>query len=518
MTRPSHVILTWNSIPSSLVKTGRTILTSILGGISIAPEQRPSLWEAALVLLGAIAVAGFILLPTASLVLVIACLVLWFLGLVSEVFRGRIEGLLLCWAAVLPLGGYFLAFPREHAIVTLDRVVISLAFLGMYFIKPSALTAVPKELRHAGLASLVFFAVACTTLGNSPNALNAARILLDGFVLPVLLGWCVIARFDVRAHLPSIHTAVCISSIISATVAAAEIVTGQDLLPFGTAAMAYGGIVRPNGPFESNDTLALMGAISFFFLLFLGHTLGPTLSVGRRILHFLGLAASLGMALMPMFRSVAITLLLVLIIDTFWQHKVSRRAWRVALMCASAGVIFIAPLFAPEVFEDRSNGQNAYARIAEYEQSFRVFAEHPLLGVGFQNFNRYVSGELRYVTSYQGVTSVDWPHSNLSQILTETGLLGFVPYMMATVFLFRQMWQLRLSSSSGSFVWKYFVYMFLSYWITGITEGSGYSPLNLWYVFAIAVACKYVLTQPEPMQPEEPELSGLGFSLPSHSF
>jgi hypothetical protein len=60
--------------------------------------------------------------------------------------------------------------------------------------------------------------------------------------------------------------------------------------------------------------------------------------------------------------------------------------------------------------------------------------------------------------------------------------------------------------------------MFLSYWITGITEGSGYSPLNLWYVFAIAVACKYVLTQPEPMQPEEPELSGLGFSLPSHSF
>jgi len=53
---------------------------------------------------------------------------------------------------------------------------------------------------------------------------------------------------------------VCVSSIISASVAAAEIVMGQDLLPFGTPALAYGGIIRPNGPFESNDTLALIGA------------------------------------------------------------------------------------------------------------------------------------------------------------------------------------------------------------------------------------------------------------------
>jgi O-antigen ligase len=518
MTKPSHVTVPLSSIPSSFVKAVRTLFIPMLGGLSITAEQRPSLWEAAIVLVGAIAVAGFILVPTASLVVVIACAVLWFVSLVSEVFRGRLEGILLCWAAVLPLGGYFLAFPREHAIVTLDRVVICLAFLGMYFVRPSALTAVPKGLRRAGLAWLVFFAIACTTLRNSPNALNAARILLDGFVLPVLLGWCVIARFDVRGHLPSIHTAVCISSIISATVAAAEIVTGQDLLPFGTAALAYGGIVRPNGPFESNDTLALMGAVSFFFLLFLGQTLGPPLSGGRRILHFIGLAASLGMALMPMFRSVAITLLLVLIIDTFWQQRMSRRVWRVALMCASAGAIFIVPILAPNVFEDRTNGQNAYARIAEYEQSFRVFVEHPVLGVGFQNFNRYVSGELRYVTSYQGVTSVDWPHSNLSQILTETGVLGFVPYVMATVFLLRQMWQLRQSSSSGFLVWKYFFYIFLSYWITGLTEGSGYSPLNLWCVFAIAVACKYVLTEPDLIQPGEEQVSDLGFRLPSQAF
>jgi O-antigen ligase len=490
----------------------------MFNGMSVVAEQRARYLEVVLVVSGAITVAGFVLVPQAGLVALVACAILLFVFVLSEVFRGRLEGILLWWAAALPLGGYFLSFPREHSIVTLDRVAMLLAFLGLLLAKPSTLTAVPKGLRQAGLACLVFFAIACTTLRNSPNALNAVRILFDSFVLPVLLGWCVIAKFDVRGRLPTIHTAVCVSSIISAAVAAAEIVTGQDLLPFGPPAMAYGGIIRPNGPFESNDTLALIGAVSFFFLLFLRKALGSDLSVGRRMIHCLGLAAALGMSLMPMFRSVAITLLLALIIDTLWEQRTSRRAWRVVLMLASVGAIFIVPILAPNVFEDRSSSQNGYARVAQYEQSLRVFVEHPVLGVGFQNFNRYVTGDLRYVASYQGVLSVDWPHSNLAQVLTETGLLGFVPYVLANVLLFRQMWQWRHSSNSAYLVWKYFVYIFLSYWITGITEGSGYSPLNLWCVFVIAVSCKYVLTEPDLVPSEEALASNLTFRVPSQVF
>lgn len=504
MTRSSRGFVSLNSV---LLSFGNAVRT-------VAGEHRPGLWEATLVLVGGIAVAGFVLAPTAGLVVGIGCVALLFLGTVADALHGRFEGILLWWAGVFPLGYYFLSFPRGQSIVTLDRGVILVTFIGLLLAKPSTLTTVPKGLRQAALACLIFFAVACTTLGNSPSALNALRILIDSFLLPLVLGWCVIARFDVRARLPTIHTAVCISSIISATVAAAEIVTGQDLLPIGSAALAYGGIVRPNGPFESNDSLALIGAISFFFLLFLRRALGSELSARRRILHSIGVAAALGMSLMPMFRSVAITLLLALIIDTLWEQKTSRRVWRVGLVLASAGAIFILPLFASSVFEDRSSGENAYARVAEYKQSLAVFIEHPVLGIGFQNFNRYVTGEPRYLTSYRGVTSVDWPHSNLSQVLTETGLLGLAPYIMATVFLFRQMRQLRQSFSSGYLVWKYFVYMFLTYWITGLTEGSGYSPLNLWYVFAISVFCKYVLTE-SSVPSVETQVSDLAFSASS---
>jgi O-antigen ligase len=486
--------------------------------ISIPTQQRIFSLEAVLVLVGAVAVAGCILMPEAGLVVVGGCLALWFLTLLGEAVRGRSDRILLLWAAALPLVPYFLSFPREHSIVTLDRVVILLALLGLYFAKPSELVEVPRTLRRAGLAWLVFIVAACVGLGKSPNVLNSAKILLDGFLLPILLGWCVIARFNVRQQLPTIHTAVCISSIICAAIAAAEIITGEDLLPFGDPVTPYGGIVRPNGPFATNDTLALIGTVSFFFLLFLRRVLGPKLSAGRRILHLIGLAAAVGMSLMPMFRSVAITLLLVLIIDTFWEQQTTRRAWRIGLMAASAGLIFLAPVLAPEVFEDRSRAENAYARVAEYEQSLRVFLDHPMLGVGFLNFNRYVTGEPRYVASYRGVLSVDSPHSNLAQVLTETGILGFVPYMMAYVFLLRAMWQLGQLNNSGRLVWKYSVYMFLCYWITGLTEGSGYSPLNLWYVFAIAVLSKFVLTAPGLMQSAGAQVSQETFRAPARVF
>jgi O-antigen ligase len=486
-------------------------------GISIPTQQRTFLLEAVFVLVGAIAVAGCILMPEAGLVVVGGCLALCFLTLLGEAVRGRIDGILLVWTAALPLVPYFLSFPREHSLVTLDRVVVFFAFLGLYFAKRSALVEVPRTLRHAGLVWLVFIMAACVGLGKSPNVLNSAKILLDGFLLPVLLGWCVIALLDVRQRLHAIHTAVCISSIISAAVAAAEIVTGQDLLPVGDPVIPYG-FVRPNGPFGTNDTLALIGTVSLFFLLFLRTVLGPKLSAGRRILHFIGLAAAVGMSLMPMFRSVAITLLLVLIIDTFWEQKTTRRAWRIGLMAASAGVIFLVPVFAPEVFEDRSRPENAYARVAGYEQSLRVFLDHPMLGVGFLNFNRYVTGEPRYVASYRGVTSVDTPHSNLAQVLTETGILGFVPYVITYVLLLRAMWQLRQLNSSGRLVWKYSLYMFLAYWITGLTEGSGYSPLNLWYVFAIGVFFKFALTEPGLMQSEGAQVYHEAFGVPARIF
>ncbi len=492
---------------------------SMFSGISIPAEQRTFSLESAFILIGAVAVACCVLVPAAGLVVVIGCAALWFVALVSDVFRGRFDGIMLLWAVAFPFGYTVLLFPREHSIVTLDRVVILVGLMGIILVKPNSLIEVPKPLRRAALIWLVFIVVAGVTLGRSVNVLNAARILLDGFLSPLLLAWCVLARFDVRRRLPTLHTAVCISSVLCAGIAAAEIITRQDLLPDENSAIFFGGsIPRPNGPFQANDTLALVGAMSLFLLLFLRAGLGPKLSSGRRMLHSIGLVAAIGMALMPMFRSVAIALLLVLIIDTFWERGTTLRGHRVMLMLAFAGLIFLPKILAPDMFEDRMSASNVYGRVAQLEQSLRVFVDHPLLGVGFLNFHEFVVGEPRYLVSYEGVSSLDWPHNNLAEVLTETGILGFMPYVMAQVFLFIAMWRLRKLSNSGYLVWKCYIYVFLCYWIIGLDEGAGYGPGNLWYLFVIAVFCKYVLTDPDLMQPTEVQVSDVALSMPFQVF
>ena len=99
----------------------------------------------------------------AALVVVVACSALWFLAMVGDAFRGRSEGILIWWAAVFPLGYYFLSFPREQSLVTLDRVVVLGAFVGLVLTNPNALTEVPAGLHRAALACMAFFAAACIT-------------------------------------------------------------------------------------------------------------------------------------------------------------------------------------------------------------------------------------------------------------------------------------------------------------------------------------------------------------------
>jgi len=120
--------------------------------------------EGVFVLVGAIAVAGCILVPEVGLVVVGGCAAVWFLALVGEAGSRQNRRNTAVLGGALPLIPYFLSFPREHSIVTLDRVAILFAFTGLYFAKHSTLIEVPRKLRRAGLAWLGFIAVAGVTL------------------------------------------------------------------------------------------------------------------------------------------------------------------------------------------------------------------------------------------------------------------------------------------------------------------------------------------------------------------
>jgi len=416
----------------------------------------------------------------------------------AAIFSGKVEPLVLLWVLIFPLGYYFFSFPRDKSIITYDRVLVMALVLAIGFISRDKLPLVPRDLRHCAIAWMAFLVVATLSVTQAKNLFTTGRLLVDGFYLPTILGWVVVRYFRVEQNAAKLHLFVSIMAIYVACIGLAEMVLKQDLLPLPGAAIGFAGTLpRPNGPFDSDDEFALIGVLTFFLLLFLRNLLAGKLTFRRRVLHYLGVTASLATALMPMFRSVGISLMVVLLIASLSARKPSRRFAGFTLLGCCVLVVLLASVLAPDTYADRSDPGNVYGRLAEQRQTWRLFCSHPIVGVGLGQFADVVARDTRYLELYGNVRSVDSPHNTLGGVLAETGVLGFVPYVTAQITLFLVFWHLRKQPRrNAQLAWTYFLYIFLGYWINGMSLTVGYSSnTNLWFIFSIAVLYKYAMTE-----------------------
>jgi O-antigen ligase len=427
------------------------------------------------------------------------------LYLLHGTLYGNVGPAILTWSFIFPLGYYFLSFPRVKTIVTLDRALLVILLLTMVRASSKISERVPNALKQPAIAWAVFLGMAAVSLMRGGDAFTSGRLFIDSFCLPALLGWCVIRNFDVRRHIKTLTIAASMMAAYVACIGAAEVVLKEDLLPLpGSAIFFAGSVTRPNGPFYSFDSFALIGVVTLFLLLFLrAATRAEHTPFWHSVAHGIGVTASLAMSLMPMFRAIGIALMLILLIATWSDCRPSRRVAGFGLLLLCVITVSLISALAPDAFEDRSKPDNFYARMAEQVQTLQVFTSHPILGVGLGRFTNTVEGRTEYLTFYQGLRSVDSPHNNLGQILAETGALGFIPYVAAQVLLFCAFWTVRRRNTPDSrLVWKYFLYLFLGYWISGMSGASGFnSDVNLWYVFAISVLYKYQMTDTAIPQP-----------------
>ncbi len=99
-----------------------------------------------------------------------------------------------------------------------------------------------------------------------------------------------------------------------------------------------------------------------------------------------------------------------------------------ALVCAAAvGLVWVIPdlraRFAESFthFGDHTNSLGW--RFVLWDESWKVFKEHPLTGVGFANLSEYYLKPLRAL--YPDGMSVAHAHNNILQILAEHGIMGF---------------------------------------------------------------------------------------------
>lgn len=460
-------------------------------------------------LLSAAAVCAFFLAPIARIAAVALLGGLFVLYLIATTLDGRIDVPLLFWVAIFPLG-YYLSFLLREPLITLDRIVIVVLLMGMCLASGRKTIMLPKELRRSAVAWGCFLLVALASAEKAKDPLSSVRASFDGFILPALLGWCIIRNFDVRRHLITLHAMVCTMAVYVAALGAVEMRTGTDLLPLQDGGLYFAGsILRPNGPFSSINSFALIGLISFFFLLFLRRTIGEQLPWWQRLLHTAGLACALATALMPMFRSVGVTLLIILLLDMYFNRRVGRMLAQLAVLTSVIGGLAVFSAKLPDAFEDRSHEGNFYSRIAQQRQTFELFKMHPLTGLGIANFENVAEAQGQSVGFYKGFESGNSPHNNLGAILAETGLMGFLPYVAAQVLLiaaFSQLYTVERRHSRA--VWISFLYVFLSYWVSGLSLTSGYySDLNLWYMFVMMVIYKFAITESKnPCVERRPEL------------
>jgi hypothetical protein len=427
--------------------------------------------------------------------------------------RGQFHWIVPIWVACFPYCYYFASFPRGRPIFTVDRAFIFLLCVDMFLVSRRSLAGAPllRHLRASASLWALYLVVCIISLASHapPHILDFYRSLVEGMVMPALLGLYAISLLPIARDLRATHTCVCFLMLGISAVAVSELLVGRNLLPWRGAAESWVQaenfrIIRVDGPFENSGVLCLVGTFGFFFLVYLRRLIGTSFVKGRRWLHLIAVWAAIAAALMPMNRSMVVALLVGAFVDYFASGPlIARRTWNYIF-----GLLFlfalISKLFYPGIYEDRvTRPENVYQRIAQDLQTLKVVRDYPALGVGFNLFHDTVAGDPKYSVQFRGYDAMNIPHSSLFSVLAEEGIVGFLLYTGAQLCFIRAMWKLRAVNQLG---WRVFLYCVLVYTIYGLDVGMAYySDLNLFYMFVLGVLMQIQLQ----MVPKGPPSHGL---------
>ena len=427
-------------------------------------------------------------------------------GLLVAVLRGRGEVVVLFWVLTFPLGYYFLSFPKEGALFTLDRFFVGTLLVTACFVSRRNFPRLPQALRRSGAYWAVFLLFAGLGIPRVATPLSSLRIWLDALLLPALLAWYIVLHFDVRRCLSTLHAVTCLMSMYVAAIGFMEVIIQRDLLPLPGGGVIVAGdstditadfLVRPNGPFGASNSFAMVGIVSFFFLLFLRRALAGQMPTWQRVLHRIGVSAALLDALLPLFRSVLVSFVIVLLVDIFYQSGWRRTLRLVTIGSMCLGFLSIRILL-PSVFEERTGSATWQARLAQQKQTLALFLDHPINGVGLSNVNAMLDND-KYTTYYEDAEALGSAHNNLGAILSETGLTGLVPFVVSQALIVLAFWKTyQVNSYESRLAWKTFLFLFMAFSINGMSLTIIYSgDANMWYMCVIAVIYKFALTSPD---------------------
>ncbi len=389
------------------------------------------------------------------------------------------EALLGVWIAASPWLSFVLRYPDLKSVVTFDRIVIPAIVLGLLA------RAVRRDGRlpaiHVGeLAAMAFGVVALASVAAvSVEKGYALRTAVDAFLLPAMLLYAVRGGFDVEGGRVAVVTGAIVLGLTLPLPGAFEFLTGSDLFVYSGASIFRTGIVRPNGPFITDNSYAMVGAMLAIFLVWSARALSVRIRGVAQTVWVLAVAGAFLTAALPLFRTVLATLVVALAMPMLVALRVRAlaRTALVGVVLVIAALPAILAVSGTAVFRDRIlDPSSGFSRAATYLAGADIVSDHPILGVGLTNYHDYFLekfGEAWYVevetVGDEGAES--YPHNNVLSVWAELGLLGLVPFAVAGITLAGQAWRDRDVESLG---------LMLAFALPGLTLVTCYSAdLNL---------------------------------------
>ena len=178
-----------------------------------------------------------IVLPMAPTRIGIGAIAGWIalIWITTSFVRGQFHYVVPMWVAVYPYCYYFFSFPSERPVFTIDRAFIALLVIEMLVVSRRAIAApLTRDVRISasfwGLYLLVCF------LSFAGNALSEAlpfyRLLIEGLLMPALLGLYAMRYFPLIKDLQKLHICACTLGLGLCITGLIELTTQIDLFPW----------------------------------------------------------------------------------------------------------------------------------------------------------------------------------------------------------------------------------------------------------------------------------------------
>jgi O-antigen ligase len=330
-----------------------------------------------------------------------------------------------------PLLGYRFSPVEVFLLITLAAVLLRVLVKRLNsrpFLPP--LARIHHKLATPDFAVLALSATATLSLLFTRQldvATNEWRVLMiESAIFYFLLRF---VRLDDR-EMRTVLDAFVLGGLAIAVIGLWQFATGQNLIT------SEGGLMRLRSVYGSPNNVAL----------YLGRILPLLLATvligdGRRRKAYAAILVPVGLAMMltyskgAFFLGIPASLLVVVIL---WRRSVGGRLWPWLLGFAGLGLAALAVAFQVPQLAGRQNPQGAtgFFRLNLWQSSVNMFRDHPIFGVGLDNFLYEYRGRYILDSAWQE-PNLSHPHNIILDFATRLGLLG----LLAGGWLFWSFWK-----------------------------------------------------------------------------